>query len=362
MFYRSLAACLAFALATLPSTAPAQGGARPTLAVLDFSTQGLTSDWYGSFQPGVALSDLLTDRLVNAGQFNVVDRSRLNAVTGEHQLSASGEVDPQTAIKAGHMIGARYLVSGNILQFDQTGASGANAGSLLPGYVGAAAGGVSTHRVTIKVAVRVIDSRTGQIVQSFSDEKSRSGTSWSAGGFSGYAAGSYNNQQFVSSDMGHLIDDEANAIAASLDPNKFNSGPAAPSLTGHIAGIDGANIIVDIGANRGVQAGQILRHRQSEVAGRSDNPPDSQGKRERGQAADRHGEPERVGRPRHLRPCRRTPDDNLGAVSGYVVPVMRATTRSTITTRVFVHRSCKSSRRHTKLSGMITHHSAKTMK
>jgi curli biogenesis system outer membrane secretion channel CsgG len=258
VFYRSFVACLVFALAALPSGAPAQAGARPTLAVLDFSTQGLTSDWYGSFQPGVALSDLLTDRLVNAGQFNVVDRSRLNAVTGEHQLSASGEVDPQSAIKAGHMIGARYLVSGNILQFDQTGASGANAGSLLPGYIGAAAGGVSTHRVTIKVAVRVIDSRTGQIVQSFSDEKSRSGTSWSAGGFSGYAAGSYNNQQFVSSDMGHLIDDEAGAIAASLDPNKFNSGPAAPSLTGHIAGIDGANVIVDIGANRGVQAGQIF--------------------------------------------------------------------------------------------------------
>ncbi len=260
MFYRSLVASLAFALAALPSMAPSQGGAHPTLAVLDFSTQGLTSDWYGSFQPGVALSDLLTDRLVNGGQFNVVDRSRLNAVTGEHQLSASGEVDPQTAIKAGHMIGARYLVSGNILQFDQTGASGANAGSLLPGYLGAAAGGVSTHRVTIKVAVRVIDSRTGQIIASFSDEKTRSGTSSKtrAGGFSGYAAGSYNNQQFVNSDMGHLIDDEATTIAAKPDPRKFNSGPATPSLTGHIAGIDGANVIVDIGANRGVQVGQIF--------------------------------------------------------------------------------------------------------
>jgi curli biogenesis system outer membrane secretion channel CsgG len=258
VLHRSLAACIALALAALPSSAPAQGGARPSLAVLDFSTQGLTSDWYGSFQPGVALRDLLTDRLVNGGQFNVLDRTHLNAVTGEHQLSASGEVDPQTAIKAGHMIGARYLVTGNILQFDQTGASGASAGSLLPGYLGAAAGGVSTHRVTIKVAVRVVDSRTGQIVASFSDEKTRSGTSWSAGGFSGYAAGSYNNQQFVNSDMGHLIDDEAAAIAANLDPSRFNSGPAAPSLTGHIAGIDGSNVIVDIGANRGVQAGQIF--------------------------------------------------------------------------------------------------------
>lgn len=257
MFHRRFALFLGISLAFSASAAIAQTG-RPTLAVLDFSTQGLTSDWYGSFQPGVALSDLLTDRLVNDGRFNVVERNHLNAVTGEHQLAASGEVDPQSAVSAGRMIGARYLVTGNILQLDQTGASGANAGSLLPGYLGAAAGGVSTHRVTIKVAVRVIDSRTGQIVQSFSDEQTRSGTSWNAGGFSGYVAGSYSNEQFVNSDMGHLIDDEAKKISENIDPSRFNSGPATAALTGHIAAIDGANVIIDIGANRGVQPGQTF--------------------------------------------------------------------------------------------------------
>jgi hypothetical protein len=155
------------------------------------------------------------------------------------------------------MVGARYLITGNILQFDQTGASGASAGSLLPGVFGAAAGGVSTHRVTIKVAVRVIDARTGQIVQGFSDEATRSGTSWSASGWSGYAGGSYSNEQFVNSDMGHLIDDEAVKIVASLNPDRF-SAPAMPSLSGHIAAVDGRNVIIDLGANRGVQVGQTF--------------------------------------------------------------------------------------------------------
>ncbi len=227
------------------------------MAVLNFSTQGLTSDWYGSFQPGVALSDLVTDRMVNDGRFSVVDRTHLSATLGEHQLGASGEVDPQSAITAGKMIGARYLIIGNILQFDQTGQSGASAGSYLPGIVGAAAGSVSTHRVTIKVAVRVIDARTGQIVQSFSDEATRSGTSWNASGFSGYTGGSYSNETFVNSDMGHLIDDEANKIVAALDPSRF-SAPAAPALTGHIAAIDGRNVIIDLGSNRGVQVGQTF--------------------------------------------------------------------------------------------------------
>jgi curli biogenesis system outer membrane secretion channel CsgG len=260
VYLRLLHICVAATLACSPLVAMAQqtGASRPSVAVLDFSTHGLTSDWYGSFEPGVALSDLLTDRMVNDGRFNVLDRTHLSSTLGEHQLAASGEVDPQTAITAGRMVGARYLVTGNILQLDQTGQSGANAGSLLPGVFGAAAGGVSTHRVTIKVAVRVIDARTGQIVQSFSDEETRSGTSWSAGGFSGYAGGSYSNEQFVNSDMGHLIDDEAAKIMASIDPSRFNSGPVAPALTGHVAAIDGRNVIIDLGSNNGVAVGQMF--------------------------------------------------------------------------------------------------------
>lgn len=259
MFQRFSSLLIAAALVLVPAAAAAQqAAAQPPIAVLDFSTRGLTSDWWGSFEPGVALSDLLTDRMVNDGRFNVLDRSHLSSTLQEHQLGASGEVDPTTAITAGRLVGARYLITGNIIQLDQTGASGASAGSLLPGVFGAAAGGVSTHRVTIKVAVRVIDARTGQIVQSFSDEESRSGTSWSAGGFSGYAGGSYSNEQFVNSDMGHLIDDEAAKIAASIDPSRFRAGPAAPALSGNIAAIDGRNVIINIGSGAGVQAGQIF--------------------------------------------------------------------------------------------------------
>jgi len=259
VYRRFLHTALVAALACSPLVAVAQqAGSRPAVAVLDFSANGLTSNWWGSFEPGVALSDLLTDRMVNDGRFNVLDRSHLSATLGEHQLGASGEVDPQSAITAGRMVGARYLVTGNVLQLDQTGQSGASAGSLLPGVFGAAAGGVSTHRVTIKVAVRIIDARTGQIVQSFSDEETRSGTSWNAGGVAGYAGGSYSNEQFVNSDMGHLIDDEAAKIAASIDPSRLSAGPSAPALTGHIAAIDGRNVIIDLGSNNGVAVGQTF--------------------------------------------------------------------------------------------------------
>src|ERR1700761_9459498 len=91
---RAFTLCLAVALACAPAVVSAQS--RPAIAVLDFSTRGLSSDWYGGFEPGVALSDLVTDRMVNDGRFNVVDRTHLTQTLGEHQLASGGEVDPQT--------------------------------------------------------------------------------------------------------------------------------------------------------------------------------------------------------------------------------------------------------------------------
>jgi curli biogenesis system outer membrane secretion channel CsgG len=241
------------------STAPhAVAAAGPKVAVLDFGTAGLTSNNYGNFQPGVALSDLLTDQIVNGGKFDVMDRAHLDSTLQEHKLSASGEVDPTTAISAGRLIGARYLISGNVIQLSQTGSSGAGAGGLIGGTVGGILGGVKTNRVTIKVAVKVVDAVTGRIVQSFSDEKTESATSISGAGFSGYTAGGYSNSQFVSSSMGHLINDEAILIAQHLDPSKFTGGPAPPSLTGRVIDVDGTNIILNIGASKGVTVGTFF--------------------------------------------------------------------------------------------------------
>lgn len=254
---KRIAALLVFGALFVPAFASAQNTS-PSIAVFNFSTQGLTSNQWGQFEPGVALSDLVTDQLVSAGKFNVMDRKTLDNTLSEHQLSASGEVSPESAITAGHLIGARYLVTGNVLQLDQTGGSAASAGSWLPSYVGAVAGGVNTHRVTIKVAVRVVDAKTGQIVQSFTDEETRSGTSWNAGGFGGGAAGGYSNSQFVNSDMGHLINDEAAKIASTIDPSKFVATAAPPTLRGQIAALDSGNVIVNIGSSKGVQSGMIF--------------------------------------------------------------------------------------------------------
>ena len=253
---RPLLAALLSALLGLSAVGTARA-AGPIIAVLNFDTSGLTSNWWGAVQPGVAISDLVTDQLVNGGKFNVVDRAHITQTMQEHQLSASGEVSPATAIQSGQLLGARYLIVGNVLQFDRTGQSGGTGGVVnLPFGIG---GHVSNERVTLQVAVRVIDATSGQILQSFKDEQSKSSTSWGAGGLGGFTGGivggSYSNTQFTSSTMGQLINTVAADIAAKLDPTKFATAPAGPALSGKIIAVSGRSYIVNIGSAHGVTVG-----------------------------------------------------------------------------------------------------------
>ena len=253
-FFR-LAVVFALGALMTPAAFAASG---PSVAVLNFDTQGLTGNWWGNFEPGVAVSDLLTDQLVNGGKFNVLDRAHLGSVLQEHNLSTSGEVSPASAISTGQLIGARYLITGNVLQLDKTGQSGGTAGGIIGGFAGGVIGGVNNSRVTIKVAVHVIDAQTGQIVQAFDDEETKSNLSIGFGGFGGGGFGSYSNSNFENSTMGHLVNDEAAKIAVTLDPSKFTSGPALPSLSGRIIEVDGADAILNIGQARGITVGQYF--------------------------------------------------------------------------------------------------------
>ena len=66
----------------------------------------------------------ITDQLANSGKFNVLDRKNLDNVLSEHHLSESGEVSPASAVQSGRLVGAKYLITGNILQFAVSSASG----------------------------------------------------------------------------------------------------------------------------------------------------------------------------------------------------------------------------------------------
>jgi len=95
---------------TTPPSAPA-ADSRPTLAVLYFTNSALGGGTdYQPLSKGMA-DMLITDLSQNPG-VRVVERDRLQALLEEQNLSTSGRVDQETAVRVGRVLGAQHLLMG----------------------------------------------------------------------------------------------------------------------------------------------------------------------------------------------------------------------------------------------------------
>jgi TolB-like protein len=84
-----------------------------TLAVVDFTDLEGNVTKLGRF----LAEELSVDLVEEAKGFDVIDRTHLKALLQEHQLSATGLIDPLTARKLGKIAGADALVTGTLTPF-----------------------------------------------------------------------------------------------------------------------------------------------------------------------------------------------------------------------------------------------------
>ena len=66
------------------------------------------------FYEGEYALEELTLLLVRTQKFRVVDRRNLDVIRAEQQFQLSGEVDDETAVSIGHLIGAAFVIAGGI--------------------------------------------------------------------------------------------------------------------------------------------------------------------------------------------------------------------------------------------------------
>jgi len=87
----------------------------PVLKPAEINLRGIDKIAIGDVQGniGSSVADLLTSRLFESDQFDVVDRSNLSRIMKEHELNMSGAVDTDTAVKIGRLVGASALIVGN---------------------------------------------------------------------------------------------------------------------------------------------------------------------------------------------------------------------------------------------------------
>lgn len=161
------------------STNPAQGAAPPPatgpkkrIAVARFDASAAIDGQYPGWNIGDGLAAQLTTALVNSGYFIVVERGELAGVLREQEMAMQKIVSKETAAQVGRVLGAQLLVRGSVTEFSQAaGGGGVRAGfggGMFGGGLGRIGGalGLDTVNGVVAMDVRLIDTTTGQVLQS----------------------------------------------------------------------------------------------------------------------------------------------------------------------------------------------------
>lgn len=266
--FLALAATAVFAL-----TAVAQQPVRRRVAVLDFNYATVKTSVaavFGTDQDiGKGITDLLIDKLVNDGNYSVIERQAMSKVLAEQNFSNSNRADANSAAQIGKLLGVSAIIIGDITQFgrDDHNTNVGGMGSTLGKY---GLGGVGLHKgqATVAVTARLVDVNTGEILASVTGTGSskRSGTNLLGGGGSGWNSGGghidMGSANFGQTIIGEAVHSAVDQVGAKLDA-KAASLPiiAAPkvAIDGLVADVSGNELVLNVGSANGVHVGDTFK-------------------------------------------------------------------------------------------------------
>ncbi|MFY7951282.1 MAG: CsgG/HfaB family protein [Armatimonadaceae bacterium] len=190
-------------------------------AVLNFETadfgQTFSQGWWGGARPQLSnsVADMLTGELARAG-FDVVERARMKDILAEQGLAKEGVLDPETAVRAGKLLGAKYLVLGTVADWGmrERGISGLRLPDpLRSGKTTQVGVGVAIARAVLDF--RVVDVETGRVVTADHTEGSetRANVTFDSGW---YQVLSLKDSEWWSSQIGRATRKAAAAIPARI--------------------------------------------------------------------------------------------------------------------------------------------------
>lgn len=229
-----------------PGSVPAIRSEKPAIVVMNFesgtvSAQAKDKHGFSAFiaamrgqnnnerydpaDLGAGIADMLVEKLLAMGDFRLFERKQIQATAREQALAggapAVSSTTSDTAIAAhATMIGARYVVTGSVTKF---GFEEHQVGGFLSTVATFGLLSVKKHKTLVKLTARVIDTRTGEIVASFSGE----GVSNKGGGISllglganGGGGGNAENKNFKETAIGEATERAVRDIAEKLQSKK----------------------------------------------------------------------------------------------------------------------------------------------
>jgi len=222
-----------FTISTSPVSAQAPIADRPSITVTSFdygtvaaqiSGDGRTRSRLGRMGVrdgaafaealGTGAADLVVEKLVESDRFRVFERNQLDAIRREQTFAGDNNAA---------MPPARYVVTGAVtrlgLNDHEVGGMGGGAatGMLLARWLGPfALLGVKESSTTVHLTARVVDTRTGEIIGSFTGEgasKKRWGVNVLGVGRGGFGGARAEDKNFRETAVGEATTQAAEAIA-----------------------------------------------------------------------------------------------------------------------------------------------------
>jgi curli biogenesis system outer membrane secretion channel CsgG len=224
-------------------------GPKRTVVVDKFSSLGTFTAAYGEWDVGGGLAAMLTTALDQSGRFVVLERANLERVAFEQQLKAKSAANPETGPRLGRLTGAQFVVIGAVTEFGtQDKGSGISLG--LPGF-GKQLGGLIGARQTegaVTLDLRIVDTTTGQIVQTLKVKEPISTTSVSMG--VNYRGMTLGGDSFDNTPLG-----EATRQAIEKAVAEIVAVSARQPWRALVVEFDGRDIAINSGSAAGVKVG-----------------------------------------------------------------------------------------------------------
>ena len=266
-----------YALPALGQTAaaPAAGApaapaaAKKRVAVMNFdygTVRTYVQQIFGSDQDvGKGVSDMLVEKLVNGGQYSVIERNALDKILKEQNFSNSDRADPTSAAKIGAILGVDAIIIGSITQFgrdDQhtnVGGGGYGLGKFGLGGVGS-----SKAKAVVAISARIINTSTAEIMAAVTGkgESTRSSTSLiGAGGGGGGGGGGgldMGSSNFANTILGEAVRGAVDSTAEQLNASSGKVTALKLNINGVVADVSGNTLIINVGKKAGVHVGDTL--------------------------------------------------------------------------------------------------------
>ncbi len=260
---------IALAIALLVALPMSAQQKKKRVAILDFeygTVQSWVDNMFGTnVDIGKGISDLLVEKLLNSGEYSIIERSALDKVLQEQNFSNSDRADSTSAAKIGQILGVDAIITGSITQFgsddNSTGLGGF--GRKLGGF-GMGNVRLNNAKAIVGISARIIDINTAEILAAVTakGESKRKGAALSGAGGSGWSAGGGGIDMGASNFRNTIIGEATHQAVENLATDLAGKATVLPSRTvsveGLIADVEGKMVILNVGTRAGLQVGDTL--------------------------------------------------------------------------------------------------------